>query len=260
MSNLTSLSLAKNQITNLPETIGLLSNLEELRLSQNLITHLPKSIKSLVKLKQLKIKKNMLGEICPEIGLLCSLVYLDVSDNPLQTLPVGVFRLKHLKTVLYADCPLLQKTDQISHQWSKFPSLKDLAAQTIITNRVEVHGTTRTELIEFLSVYSQCTTCNGPIFDAYLSQVTFIARNGAFIPVEHRLCKRHWKTDKERIQQLFCSNAARETKQVKKSLSLTSFRKERVTANYMETNPTLPRLLGKKRSFLERTLSNHGIF
>ena len=52
--------MIKNQITNLPESIGNLSNLTLLFLDKNQITNLPESIGKLSNLKMLFVKENPL--------------------------------------------------------------------------------------------------------------------------------------------------------------------------------------------------------
>ena len=60
LTNLTSLTLWKNQLTALPESIGHLTNLTSLDLRFNQLTALPKSIGQLTGLISLDLRSNQL--------------------------------------------------------------------------------------------------------------------------------------------------------------------------------------------------------
>ena len=56
-------SLSNNQLSSLPEEMGLLGNLEGLYLCHNDLTELPESIGMLANLKELTLSGNMLREL-----------------------------------------------------------------------------------------------------------------------------------------------------------------------------------------------------
>lgn len=83
LKNLTTLNLAKNQISKLPDNFGDLVNLDDLTLNENRLTTLPKSFTKLTKLRNLKIAKNNLREI----SVVDSLQALDIQYNEITELP-----------------------------------------------------------------------------------------------------------------------------------------------------------------------------
>ena len=91
-SNLESLDLSSNRLTEIPGELGSLSNLESLDLSSNRLTEIPGELGSLSNLTELYLVGNGLtGEIPPELGNLSNLTYLCLSDNQLTgCIPVGI--------------------------------------------------------------------------------------------------------------------------------------------------------------------------
>jgi len=83
------LDLSYNQISVLPESIGLLVNLEYLDCSWNKLTALPDSICLLVNLVELDCSCNKLTALPESLGNLTNLVYLDCGDNRLSVNPKG---------------------------------------------------------------------------------------------------------------------------------------------------------------------------
>lgn len=81
--SLTILSLAGNQLKELPENIGSLNELKALILCDNFIERLPTSIALLTNLKSLSLHKNSLRTLPREIISLKNLTELSLRENPL---------------------------------------------------------------------------------------------------------------------------------------------------------------------------------
>ena len=96
LTNLTSLTLWKNQLTALPESIGQLTNLASLDLRFNQLTALPKSIGQLTDLISLDLRSNQLTTLPESIGQLNNLAFLDLWKNQLTMLPESVGQLNNL--------------------------------------------------------------------------------------------------------------------------------------------------------------------
>jgi Leucine-rich repeat (LRR) protein len=96
LTNLTSLSLLLNQLTEFPEWIGKLTNLTELNLSYNQLTALPESIGKLTNLTGLYLGDNQLTEFPEWIGKLTNLNWLNLGDNQLTVLPESIGKLTNL--------------------------------------------------------------------------------------------------------------------------------------------------------------------
>ena len=68
MTNLTNLVIQRNELTELPETIGNLTNLITLDLSQNKLTKLPQSIGNLKNILDLRLNNNNLRSLPESFG------------------------------------------------------------------------------------------------------------------------------------------------------------------------------------------------
>ena len=80
-------SVARNELSCLPEEIGSLSSLEELCVSENKLTSLPQSIGGLVSLKALSASRNRIEALRPSLFSLRNLVLLRLTDNLIEALP-----------------------------------------------------------------------------------------------------------------------------------------------------------------------------
>eukprot|EP00656_Telonema_subtile_P006525 TRINITY_DN1301_c0_g1_i4.p1 TRINITY_DN1301_c0_g1~~TRINITY_DN1301_c0_g1_i4.p1 ORF type:complete len:470 (-),score=75.30 TRINITY_DN1301_c0_g1_i4:171-1580(-) len=81
------LDLSRNQITDLPDSIGHLSSLSELHLQSNDLSHLPKTLGDLRLLRVLDFSSNGLGSFPLEIGSCHLLRELRCAHNQVQVLP-----------------------------------------------------------------------------------------------------------------------------------------------------------------------------
>ena len=106
LSDLTELLLNHNQLRKVPQSFGQLLNLTTLRLDNNQLRHLPKELGQLSELTQLHLDNNQLRLLPGNIGELPKLLFLDVCDNHLRQLPGSLIQLSSLKE-LYLDNNLL---------------------------------------------------------------------------------------------------------------------------------------------------------
>ena len=98
--SLTTLDLSYNQLTSLPDSIGMLTSLTILYLSNNQLTSLSESIRKLTSLTTLDLSYNQLTSLADSIEMLTSLTDLDLSNNQLTSLPESIGMLTSL-TNLY---------------------------------------------------------------------------------------------------------------------------------------------------------------
>lgn len=205
MHSLTVLNVSKNKLKELPATIGLLTNLKELKASRNHLDTLPVSIKALIKLQKLKVSRNNIHFLPCEIGEMKKMVSLDISHNPLSTLPTELARLKYLRHIKCENVHFTKHLVDICGRESDFPSLKELAGRTIVARDISVWETIPQHIQEYLVSSHQCSFCQGPYFDSFISRIVVAQKNGIDLPFEHRLCSNHWTTEQEWIKLLFCS-------------------------------------------------------
>lgn len=97
LTQLTTLDLGRNLLTNLPESIVKLKNLAFLYLGDNLFTSLPEPITKLTKLATLSIGFNKLSNLPESIIKLQSLRELELSNAQLVSLPEAVTKLRDLR-------------------------------------------------------------------------------------------------------------------------------------------------------------------
>ncbi|NGX37264.1 MAG: Internalin-A [Chlamydiae bacterium] len=97
LTQLLGLFLSNNQLTELPPEIGLLTQLKWLPLKNNKFTEFPPEIGQLTQLTKLDLKHNQLTSLPPEIGKLSQLAFLDLQNNQLTSLPPEIGQLTNLK-------------------------------------------------------------------------------------------------------------------------------------------------------------------
>ena len=99
LTNLTSLDLELNKLSELPESVGKLTNLTSLDLSRNNLSELPESVAKLTKLTSLDLELNKLSELPESVAKLTNLTSLDLSSNNLSELPESVGKLTNLTSL-----------------------------------------------------------------------------------------------------------------------------------------------------------------
>lgn len=99
-TNLKKISIYRQNITQISQTMCSLSHLTTVSLSSNKITHLPEVISNLTNLKELILDKNLLYKISTHLLSLKSLTTLSLNNNKITTVPDKISlltNLKHLK-------------------------------------------------------------------------------------------------------------------------------------------------------------------
>lgn len=193
-----------------------------------------------------------------EIGHLKTLISLDLSSNPLASIPIEISRLKYLKHL---------KLDSISFPHlptdpsPPIPTLKELAARTIITHQIPVWNELCQDLKDYLLSSHSCSFCSGPYFESCVEKTRIVKRNDVDIHMVHRQCRVHWTSDIERLKLMFCppTQIPHVQTQKKKMIRVASFGKTPVAKSALiplsavKSVPVLPRLpQAEKRSFFGR--------
>jgi hypothetical protein len=83
----------RNQLSDLPSTIGQVPNLKTLILSDNRLTHMPPQLAQCPKLESLSLSGNFIRSLSPLIGDLVTLKGLNISGNQLTDLPSSMSNL-----------------------------------------------------------------------------------------------------------------------------------------------------------------------
>ncbi|MEO0648281.1 MAG: COR domain-containing protein, partial [Cyanobacteria bacterium J06650_10] len=96
----------KNQIEELPDTIGNLTSLQSLDLIGNQLSSLPEVIGNLTSLQSLDLSSNQLSSLPEAVGNLTSLQSLDLSSNQLSSLPKWIQSLNQIETLDLRGNPL----------------------------------------------------------------------------------------------------------------------------------------------------------
>ena len=94
LDNLKSISLVKNQLTEIPKEILQIKHLIMLYFTNNQITEIPKEISHLKYLELLSIQDNELIKVSKEIYQASNLKKLYLSNNPLKELPNEISQLR----------------------------------------------------------------------------------------------------------------------------------------------------------------------
>jgi hypothetical protein len=97
------LGLGGNQLSVLPEGIGVLSNLDHLNLSENQLTALPDSLFTITQLDHLFLAGNKLSTLTSKVAAFARLEVLEVESNELEVLPEELCGLKKLRRVIAHD-------------------------------------------------------------------------------------------------------------------------------------------------------------
>lgn len=114
-------------LTSLPKEVGIhLKSLQTLSLASNELTELPDTIVELTALRELNLLKNRLTRLPDRIGLMCSLTTLLVTNNCIESLPITFGALN-----------LIQRVDLECNQIKVLPENLDhlLSCEQLIVNQ-----------------------------------------------------------------------------------------------------------------------------
>ena len=96
LTNLSSLNLSHNIISEFPKKITNLKNLKYLNLNNNLLSQLPSYLKDLPELEELYLSHNSISNISSSIQNIKNLKILDLSYNKITYLPIEIGFIKEL--------------------------------------------------------------------------------------------------------------------------------------------------------------------
>jgi small GTP-binding protein len=114
LTNLHSLSLLYNQLTEIPEHLSRLTNLQSLDLRYNQLTEIPEHLSRLTNLQSLYLSANPLTEIPEHLSRLTNLQSLDLSYNKLTEIPEHLSRLTNLQSLYLISNPLTEIPEHLS--------------------------------------------------------------------------------------------------------------------------------------------------
>lgn len=202
LKNLKMLILARNRITTLPEEIGMCKDLREIDISQNLIKDLPKSLACLKRLNTLQLSSNKLTEIPEFIGKMQSLKYLNLSFNKITSIPLEVFKLPFLMNINTSGCNLSIK-DRKSFTVVGKLTLIETVARHIIRQNIPIKKNISKDLVNYILDVQECSFCNGPFFDHYVTVEDVHVFESEVFPVHYKMCCKHYERHEDRITTLF---------------------------------------------------------
>lgn len=109
------LDLSKNDLTEIPETLGKCRRLRVLYCNDNQLTYLPKSIGNCSQLYQLWCFNNQLTELPETLGKCSQLQELKISNNQLTKLPDSIGNCSHIQELYCNDNQLTEIPDSIGN-------------------------------------------------------------------------------------------------------------------------------------------------
>jgi Leucine-rich repeat (LRR) protein len=201
MKNLQLLSIAKNRITAIPDTIGYLSALIELDLSCNEITELTSCISYLDKLKILSLGFNQITHLPTDISGLVSLITIDLTRNPLRVLPAEISKLPFLRRMRVDDCPF--QDNLVYPLKHNPPSLLEICARTVVRQQINIDSILPSHMVSYIKSAKSCTSCHGPYYESYVLRGRLMEKTDMHIPLEYTLCSAHWSDADDRILSMF---------------------------------------------------------
>lgn len=160
---------------------------------------------ALQNLVRLNMRNNKISTLTKLIFKLENLAHLRLDSNPITCLPHEVNYLKYLREVSLEDCPLLNDVIEPDlEKERKVPTLKELAARTVIKNRITLEeGSVPSSLITYTCSHSTCSFCSGPYYEHHVQRYRLLFKWGYLVPFVYDLCKGHWNSEKQRVFEMF---------------------------------------------------------
>ncbi len=146
LNDLEYLNLNVNNINQLPICFGNLSSLKELYLWKNELTHLPESFCNLSELVILNLRLNNITCLPKDFGKLTKLRELNLHDNNLITIPVSISRLKSLEL--------------LNLSWNKITTLHDAIGHLTLLKDFDLERNELRELPTSISKLTSLTSLN----------------------------------------------------------------------------------------------------
>ncbi|XP_062502843.1 leucine-rich repeat-containing protein 40-like [Corticium candelabrum] len=195
LKDLESLYLGENRLECLPFKIGHFRQMTEMDVSGCELRQLPNSICDCVSLKKLWVCSNRLMGLPAQMGRLVNLKELHVRRNQIRAFPASLARL-HVYTFTAYNNPLLDEYNKLGLQRltkepkDDLPPLLELSARAVYNHGIEHNtGCIPQELEALLSSVRICSSCGGPFFFHFRSNV-FFHTVGVFhrVPLLQQLC------------------------------------------------------------------------
>ncbi|KAK3925892.1 Leucine-rich repeat protein 1 [Frankliniella fusca] len=164
--------------------------LHKLDLSSNDIPALPSFLRDCTRLVTLKLNNNLLTVLPSGMGRMTSLRYLSVASNQLRFLPGSMFKpLNRIEHLDVSDNPFSGDCITTSTATAKTPSLKELAARSVISFRIQVNESIiPLTVLRFMQGCDFCicgSACFNPAFSKILySDIRKVACNVILGPGE----------------------------------------------------------------------------
>eukprot|EP00128_Syssomonas_multiformis_P006255 Colp12_sorted_trinity150504_noHs@22855 len=193
LPSLKRLYVAENGFEEVPPAISNASALQILYLGANKLRSLPAEIAQLHRLEVLYLGVNELDVLPAGLGGLSSLKSLDLHNNKFVALPLELLCLDSLQELSLRGNPLL--TRFVSEGMDEVPSLKELAARTIVHKKLEFHRVLPEDAIEFLQSGRHCSNpeCDSLYFEHGVRTVQFVDMCGKYrVPLWNYLCSSHY--------------------------------------------------------------------
>ncbi|XP_064603187.1 uncharacterized protein LOC135468720 [Liolophura sinensis] len=177
--------------------MGDLVRLSRLDLTGCQLQSLPSSITRCAGLTSLKLANNRLKSLPVQIGRVHGLRELDVHSNQLSVFPASVAGLPLYSLTVHdnpASSGYTSWEDFSVSPRAQFPPLMELTARFIAQHNISWKACTLPKsLIDFLSDCQECSTCEGPCFTFFSSNVTIcpVGRRQLWLPLLDRCCSPH---------------------------------------------------------------------
>ncbi|XP_065920600.1 uncharacterized protein [Dysidea avara] len=179
LTQLQVLYAGENKLKCLPDNIGRMSGLSEFDISNCELTRLPESLSNCTSLTKLRVSHNQLSRLPARIGSLKELKELHMRKNQLKYFPFSISELD-IYTINSLYNPLLEDTDieiiknLIKSPKELVPTLVELAGRMVAKYNIQRKPGDLPRRLEVMLCNGEwCTSCGGPIFFHYKSEITF---------------------------------------------------------------------------------------